>query len=185
MADLIRDAPIGQLIRYFTSNRVLQYPEEKPGFECPTCYSDPEAAAKAQKASITSPSSTSAGIGADDPVDDDKAGVEPTEPAEPTNGADRAALERLETSHSHLERAETAKDLERRETLRETLSRVGTRATLAQTHTRADLEAAFSAASIAKEPTRPVIPQRTSDGTILVDWYTTDVSPEYLFIPTE
>jgi len=38
MSDLIREAPIGQIIRWATKNRVLQYPEEKPGFELPTSY---------------------------------------------------------------------------------------------------------------------------------------------------
>ncbi|KAL9628316.1 MAG: hypothetical protein Q9204_005968 [Flavoplaca sp. TL-2023a] len=38
MADLIREAPIGQLIRFITSNKVLQYPEEKPGFQLPESY---------------------------------------------------------------------------------------------------------------------------------------------------
>lgn len=35
MADLIRDAPIGQLIRFLTRNRYLQYPEERSGFQLP------------------------------------------------------------------------------------------------------------------------------------------------------
>lgn len=38
MADIIRDAPIGQLIRFVTRNKVLQYPEEKPGFQLPESY---------------------------------------------------------------------------------------------------------------------------------------------------
>ncbi|KAJ5725065.1 uncharacterized protein N7483_006422 [Penicillium malachiteum] len=35
MEAVIREAPIGQLIRYFTKNKYFQYPEEKPGFELP------------------------------------------------------------------------------------------------------------------------------------------------------
>lgn len=35
MADLVRDAPVGQLIRWATSNRYLPYPEERPGFQLP------------------------------------------------------------------------------------------------------------------------------------------------------
>ncbi|KAL9575983.1 MAG: hypothetical protein Q9212_007497, partial [Teloschistes hypoglaucus] len=38
MADIIRDAPIGQIIRFVTRNRVLQYPEEKPDFVLPEGY---------------------------------------------------------------------------------------------------------------------------------------------------
>ncbi|KAJ5648868.1 major facilitator superfamily domain-containing protein [Penicillium longicatenatum] len=35
MEAVIREAPIGQLVRFLTNNKYLQYPEEKPGFELP------------------------------------------------------------------------------------------------------------------------------------------------------
>ncbi|KAM0741978.1 hypothetical protein ACQRIT_002155 [Beauveria bassiana] len=38
MADIIRDAAIGQIIRWATNNRYLQYPEEKPDFKLPEAY---------------------------------------------------------------------------------------------------------------------------------------------------
>ncbi|CAF9936254.1 MAG: hypothetical protein HETSPECPRED_010275 [Heterodermia speciosa] len=38
MADTIRDAPIGQIIRWVTGNKYFQYPEEKAGFELPISY---------------------------------------------------------------------------------------------------------------------------------------------------
>ncbi|CAG8977486.1 hypothetical protein HYALB_00009318 [Hymenoscyphus albidus] len=38
MTDLVREAPLGQAIRWITGNRLLQYPEERPGFELPTQY---------------------------------------------------------------------------------------------------------------------------------------------------
>ena len=174
MAALIRDSTLGQIIRWGTGNKVLQYPEERPDFQCPMSYAEPDAAAKVQKEKITSPSSTSAGISTDDPADIEKAGMEPVEPAEESAGLDREGLERVETSHSALERAETVKDLEKSATLRSTLSRTATKAALQQSHTRADLEAAFTAASLAKPPTQAIIPARTEDGTILVDWYDTD-----------
>lgn len=40
MADIFRDSAVGQIIRYATKNRYLQYPEEKPGFELPQAYAD-------------------------------------------------------------------------------------------------------------------------------------------------
>ncbi|KAF2238680.1 benomyl/methotrexate resistance protein [Viridothelium virens] len=40
MSDLIRDAPIGQVVRWITRNRVLQYPEERQNFEIPVAYKD-------------------------------------------------------------------------------------------------------------------------------------------------
>ncbi|RFU75806.1 mfs general substrate transporter [Trichoderma arundinaceum] len=38
MLDLIREAPLGQALRLITRNRILQYPEEKEGFELPEEY---------------------------------------------------------------------------------------------------------------------------------------------------
>ena len=172
--DLIRDAPIGQVIRYITRNKVLLYPEERADFQCPMSYAEPDAAAKAQKEALASPSSTSEAISSDDPADAEKAGVEPAEAPEaeePSNRPGRQNLERLETSHSGIYRAETAPDLEKTATMRTELSRVGTKSALEKSYTQADLQAAFSAASLAPEPSRPIIPERTSDGTILVDWY--------------
>ncbi|WPH00814.1 Hypothetical protein R9X50_00364400 [Acrodontium crateriforme] len=164
MSDLIRDAPIGQMIRWITKNKVLLYPEEKPGFECPTCYSHPEAAAKQQELTLSSPSSGSAIYPAEDAADTEKAGVEPAE--QTPIGLDRHTLERLDTVGSR-----GVRDLEKATSQ---LSRIGTRAGLAQSHTQAELQQAFTNASLAKEPSRPIIPQVTSDGHILVDWYTTD-----------
>ncbi|RMJ12427.1 hypothetical protein CDV36_007913 [Fusarium kuroshium] len=33
--DVVRDAPLGQLVRFFTNNRLLKYPEEQPNFKLP------------------------------------------------------------------------------------------------------------------------------------------------------
>jgi MFS transporter, DHA1 family, multidrug resistance protein len=191
MADLIRDAPFGQMIRFITRNKVLQYPEERSDFQCPTSYAAPDEAAMEQKLAMTSPSSASADISSSDPTDAEKANLEP---AEPTDAADaekanlepaeppeppaptslaREQLERMETSKSGIEKD----DMGRRATTQSTLNRVNTKTALQQSRTQADLEAAYSAAyeaSLVKEPTRPIIPQRTSNGEILVDWYTTD-----------
>lgn len=38
MAAVIRDAPLGQLVRYLTKNKYFQYPEEKPDFELPATW---------------------------------------------------------------------------------------------------------------------------------------------------
>lgn len=96
---------------------------------------------------------------------------------------DRPTLERLKTIRSELEQenrlnaaATHQQDLERIATASEMISRKGTKATLEATQTRNDLEAAFTASTLAREPSRPVVPQRTSDGTILVDWYTNNDS---------
>lgn len=185
MADLIRDAPIGQLIRYFTGNKVLLYPEEKPDYQCPSCYADPDHTTNAQGKALTPIASSNSGRQSQDPQDAEKAALEEAEtpPNEPEDlekglreertppGYDREALERLETSRSQVN-GDIEKGMSHANTQ---LSQVGTRTALAQAHTRADLEAAFSAAShLVKEPSRPILPQRTAKGNILVDWYTTD-----------
>ncbi|KAK5166153.1 uncharacterized protein LTR77_008414 [Saxophila tyrrhenica] len=185
MADIIRDAPIGQLIRYITGNRVLLYPEERDDFTCPMSYSHPEAAQKAHKLSTVSSSLGATPMEekekanlepAEEPEDVEKANLEPAEsdtPYEAPRALNREVLERMDTEKSHMQQEGVA----RRATTASTLGRVSTRTALEQAHTRADLEAAYEAAyvaSITKEVSQPIVPQRTSEGDILVDWYTTD-----------
>lgn len=69
MADLIRDAPLGQLIHWATGKNHLQYPEERPGFRLSLAWQElldnPDAAAVdagfstslASAASVSSPPS--------------------------------------------------------------------------------------------------------------------------------
>ena len=190
MDGLIRDAPIGQLLRWVTSNRVLLYPEERADFVLPAAYTNLEAAAIERKTSIASPSTASADLATPDPADEKKEGLEPAESDDEDkkdrqfSGATdlaRPTLERLETIRSAIEHDRSSseagiagEDIQRIATASQSLARTGTRATLQASHTHADLEAAFTASTLAKEPSMPVVPQRTSDGTILVDWYTTD-----------
>lgn len=39
MADLIREAPFGQLLYYLSRRKLLPYSEEQSDFECPLGYS--------------------------------------------------------------------------------------------------------------------------------------------------
>ncbi|KAL8792389.1 MAG: hypothetical protein Q9195_005003 [Heterodermia aff. obscurata] len=61
MADTIRDAPIGQIIRWATGNKYFQYPEEKADFELPLSYttalnsSEKPTALLASRSSSTTP----------------------------------------------------------------------------------------------------------------------------------
>ena len=58
---------------------------------------------------------------------------------------------------------------------RNDLDRVTSRVDLEKMVTREDLERAFTQASTAKKTeSRPIAPEKLDDGTILVDWYTTD-----------
>jgi DHA1 family multidrug resistance protein-like MFS transporter len=38
MADLVRETPLGRLIRLISGKRLLKYPDELPGFELPSAY---------------------------------------------------------------------------------------------------------------------------------------------------
>lgn len=38
MADLLREAPLGHAIRWFSNNKLLQYPEERTDFVLPLQY---------------------------------------------------------------------------------------------------------------------------------------------------
>ncbi|KAI7190836.1 MFS general substrate transporter [Hortaea werneckii] len=189
MADLFRDAPMGQIIRYVTGNRVLQYPEERPDFHCPQCYTSNDMTEKKSQPTL-SPVSTPSADDRQDSVDPEKAGLEPSEPIVPAGrptddledpSPDRTALERMETSHSIL--SHTSMEKSRTKPTRNPLSRTTTREALSRAHTRADLEAAFATAAavttttqtnpLTPLPSHPILPQRTASGQILVDWYTT------------
>lgn len=52
-----RDSPLGQIIRFLTSNKYLQYPEEKPGFIVPLV--EPEVKEKVRDDRALRQSSTS------------------------------------------------------------------------------------------------------------------------------
>jgi DHA1 family multidrug resistance protein-like MFS transporter len=38
MSDIIREAPLGQALRWISGKRLFQYPEEREGFELPLAY---------------------------------------------------------------------------------------------------------------------------------------------------
>lgn len=154
MSDLLRDAPIGQLVRWVTRNRVLQYPEEKPGFHCPTDY-------RGEKSST--------------PIADPLTVSNITEKLDelPTPGAHYLAAVPTAPDIDPFERAGSQDAFNSR-----TLSKTVTRPEMSKVHTRADLEQAYTNAthqgSMKHQPSRPIVPEKTADGTILVDWYDTN-----------
>lgn len=141
MADIIRDAPLGQVIRWVTRKKYLQFPEERAGFDYPYC--DPAAC---------------------QPVSENARPTVQHRSASSTS-ADTVGLEKAETVRSTASRP-TRPGLERHATT--------TRTSLARALTLQDLEIQFTQASLAKPPTQPIVPEKTADGIILVDWYTTD-----------
>ncbi|KAF2095242.1 MFS general substrate transporter [Rhizodiscina lignyota] len=155
---LLRDSPFGQLVRYATNKRLFKYPEEEEGWECPNTYSKPDALEeKLAEANAANEASAS-----EDPVyPDPESRLEEDKDYGHTGTPHSSHLDHLEGIHSA-------------KTQQSGLSRVGTRGALQKSITRADLEQQFTLASMERGPSMPVIPEKLDDGTILVDWYTTD-----------
>ena len=145
MADLIREAPIGQVIRYLTKAKYLKYPEERDDFELPAAYN----VTLSQKPESFSGS------------DESTQALEDTGLNHSSNPLDEKKL---------LERRAT--DVEIGSLRAATLTRTKSREeTTPYTEERLEVEA-----ELALEGTKSlaITPQKTSDGNILVDWYTTD-----------
>ncbi|KAF2474194.1 MFS general substrate transporter [Lindgomyces ingoldianus] len=164
MSALIRDAPVGQLIRWATRNRILQYPEERPNFQCPNCYSHPDERLEHYPTKEEAPPA----VPESPPVE------EAVYPDPETILEQKSDIEDEEGEELELEKIRTAQTARTSHTARTQLSRVGTRTALQKSITRADLEQQFTLATIEKGPTRPIEPEKLPDGTILVDWYTSD-----------
>jgi DHA1 family multidrug resistance protein-like MFS transporter len=161
MSALIRDAPAGQLIRYFTKNRFFQYPEERPDFQIPAAYGHHiRPVPKRLSTSSTAAVSTTEPEG---PPIEEAVYPDPETVLEKddTSSKDELALEKIQTARTQ-------------HSTRTQISRVGTRTALQKSISRADLEQQLSLASIERGPSRPIEPEKLHDGTILVDWYATD-----------
>jgi MFS transporter, DHA1 family, multidrug resistance protein len=168
MADLIRDAPIGQLLRWATGNKILLYPEERPGFVLPPQYSSSGIREKYLQDSSDQPTPAiePEGPPVEEVVLPDPETILESEDKDKVQDASRESHE-----SSELEQIKTQRSIL---TVRSQLSRVGTKSALQKSRTRAELEEQFTLASIEKGPSRPIEPERLEDGTVLVDWYTTD-----------
>ena len=148
MADIIRESPLGQVIRLVTRNKFLRYPEEKAGFHIPwDGVVNPSVAEKLAD-------------------DSDASNHEPDE------------KEHERDVEKDLEAEELARKTTTRGTLgtplgpTATISRTRTREqTLPYSVERFQTE--LEEAAERKEST-VIVPQKTADGITLVDWYTTD-----------
>ncbi|KAI9892871.1 MAG: hypothetical protein M1814_001030 [Vezdaea aestivalis] len=138
--DIVREAPFGQAVRFFTGNRFFKYPEELDGFEVPKCY-DATAEKEADIAGLSEKSKSTRAPSQSD--DGDNPGLIPV--------------------NTH---RESDVDVERRASA--ALTRTNT---IPYTEERFEAE---QAAGLEKTKSSPIKAQKTSDGTILVDWYTTD-----------
>jgi DHA1 family multidrug resistance protein-like MFS transporter len=148
MSDLIRDAPLGQFIRFITRNKYLQYPEEKPGFQLPeawnTVINNPDAIIEesSPNANTVLASSASSTVAA---TEDPKTKGE--------NDNEKNDIERGDSQPIRLHRSRSPQE------------------TQAYTIDRLEAEEEHD---VEKVKSIPVVPKRTRDGSILVDWYFSD-----------
>jgi DHA1 family multidrug resistance protein-like MFS transporter len=128
MSDTIREAPLGQALRFVSRNKLFQYPEEREDFELPTAYItqiNSEKDVHRHTNIASTPTTTSS---ATSPADNDFVGLSVIR-----------IKSRLETVPYSNERFEVEQQL-----------------------------------ALERTKTTPIVPVKTSDGILLVDWYTTD-----------
>jgi MFS transporter, DHA1 family, multidrug resistance protein len=153
MKELIREAALGQIIRFVSRNRLLKYPEEVEGFQIPFERITHEAklaqinedADSEKQEDITPPTEEYENI----------AHVLTQEDKGDDFDVERSATQR---SHGGLDKITSVKSLSRTQTI-------------PFTRERFELDQQLAAQRTLSLPIQPVI---TSTGQILVTWYTTD-----------
>ncbi|GJN67109.1 cycloheximide resistance protein [Purpureocillium lilacinum] len=154
MADLIRDAPIGQLIRFLTKNKYLQYPEERADFKLPEPWQqlvdNPNAVVDEGPVTSSSSSTVHGGDGNNNAgnLSEKETDVDPEKQKKREQDQQGAQQEPL-----HLHRTRSPEE------------------TPAFTEARLEADEAHD---VQRVKSIPVVPQRTKDGAILVDWYYSD-----------
>lgn len=164
MADLLREAPLGQLIRWITKNRLLPYPEELPGFELPATYN--AMLNSSGKAPNPVRTNSKEKVRPAQPSRESSHSSDSSETEAPTPGA-ASDLEKAATQAEEPNPYERHGDVEALD-----LSRTKSRAeTVPWSEERFEVEEELA---IERTKTKPIVPAKTSDGNILVDFYTTD-----------
>ncbi|KAH6866593.1 multidrug transporter [Alternaria rosae] len=145
--EIVRDAPFGQLVRYATRNRFFKYPEELPGFEIPSAYTEKETSATASQDQVHSNHSATTN--------------RQPGPAPATTTPLQADLEKLPSRTAEVENAS---------------DRNSTSTTPLPLHalpfSPSRLEAEL-ALHTTHSPNHAIAPVKTADGLILAEWYTT------------
>jgi len=137
MASLIRDAPLGQLVRWLTGNRVFQYPEEKSDFKLPDAW-----------LRLLNDDVSTTALERDDT----------TTPATGTHSPSSASSD----EENQIQTAELDLRLEKTKTREDTVPNTQERLEADEIH------------NLNKTKSIPIIPRKTKDGSILVEWYYTD-----------
>lgn len=158
MSDLIRDAPFGQIVRWITKNKYFQYPEEKAGFELPQTYLT---ALNSEKAiEIQRPSTPHS-----------------THSSQTANTASRPPLGERNPSDLEKQPTHRSEDLESGSESTSTVASLQLQRTKSRSETAPYTEERLETEevlAIERHVSRPIVPTKTADGMILVEWYTTD-----------
>lgn len=144
MSDLVREAPLGQFLRWATKNRLFPYPEELPGFQIPESY---KALLNSEKGHTLDRSASRRS------ADASRAPDKETNPS---------------SSDDDVEAAAESSPYNQNLALQRTISRQDTRQ---YTSERLAVDISEAAERVVS---KPIIPTTTADGQVLVDWYTTD-----------
>ena len=153
MADLIREAPLGQLLRFITRNRILKYPEEQPGFELPEAYKTALAGLSEKTNGRKERTSQSQSRRSSDTVSSSTGDIE--------QGDRNLELEKRETAADH-QSSDFAVSRTRSHSRWEQFSNA---------NAQQEIDRSLS---LEKTKSTPIVPSKTADGHILVDWYMTD-----------
>jgi MFS transporter, DHA1 family, multidrug resistance protein len=158
MKEIIREAALGQIIRFVSGNRLLRYPEEEPGFQIPF-----ERLTKQRKLSEINKE-----INAESEEKIATEGGEPKEEAEEFEPIDNVMTAEDASEDIDVEKAKTDQQGLGKMTSVKSLLRTET---IPFTRERFEVERELIARRTLSLPIEPII---TSTGQILVTWYTTD-----------
>jgi DHA1 family multidrug resistance protein-like MFS transporter len=170
MSDILRESPAGQLIRYFTGNKIFKYAEEKEDFHCPTSYAPYDAAETSFRRDSASPTphvslTPSIDEKLEEVLSPEWETAPPPRPENPATATDSSLSPEVEATRTATHASEV-------------LSRMTSRVNMEKVTTRQDLEKAYTEATMRLQlrngPAQPIVPEKTADGIILVDWYDTD-----------
>jgi len=167
--DLIRDTTVGQLLRALTRNRILKYPEELQGFQCPLSYEP------------TAGDGPTPGESTANEYDKPSSASQAAKPHDPEKGAgetneDATAVPTPEPETR--ERRDEEKDEDEVPPLpgrRQSTARVTIGAALQKISTRSELEQRFAEACRMENCSDDdsITPDKLECGTTVVDWYST------------
>lgn len=190
MPDLLRESLAGQLIRYFTKDKIFKYLEEKEGFQCPSGYARCDAPGAASGSSSISSipgtllaadvneKSETEGIQGPDTLLEAGANEKSEEEGSPGPELETASPPPLRATDPASDSSILAKGTEPTSPTSQVLSRMTSRIDLENITTRRDLERAYTDATlrsqVKKAPAQPITPEKTGEGAILVDWYDTN-----------